>query len=84
MNHPLKTSTPRHTIEIPPSLWEDLQRLNVECGKDQTPKLIEAMAEFVADELAFITSLRKSQEQARNRQFASPEKVTAFFSKHGC
>jgi predicted transcriptional regulator len=74
----------RHTLELPPELWESLEQLNVECGKDQTPRLLEVIADFLADELAFVARLKKSIEQAENGEFASPEKVASFFAKYDC
>jgi predicted transcriptional regulator len=73
-----------HILELPPELWGKLERLNTECGKDQTPRLLEAMGEFLADELTFIGHLKKSMEQADRGEFASPEKVAAFFAKYDC
>lgn len=80
---PLKDHS-AHILELPQELWESLERLNAECGKDQTPRLLEAMGEFLDDELTFIGHLKKSIEQADRGEFASSEEVVAVFAKYAC
>jgi predicted transcriptional regulator len=76
------TATPRTiTAELPQSVRGGLDSLGQATGWNDGKMVVEALERYIAEESAFVASLRESQEQARRRQFASPEKVAAFFAK---